>query len=161
SVFAGRGSGADVPGVPSLGNGLWLQVPNWAAAASITFPAFDFFSVSARRRVEAQNEIAETAKYEQTLQTLTTQMVKAQALMQAAVEIAQNTPVERQAAIEAESRARARYENGLAPITEVADAQRLLAQADADDAVARVAVWRAGLALAQARGDLTPLLDQT
>lgn len=160
SAFAGRGSAAEVPGQPLLGNGLWLRVPNWAAGVSVTFPAFDVFSINARKRVEAQNELAEGARYAQTIQTLTTQEARARALMKAAIDIAQNTPVERRAATDAESRARARYENGLASITEVAEAQRLLAQAEADDAVARLGVWRALLAAAQVRGDLKPFLDQ-
>lgn len=160
SVLAGRGSGAQVPGQPRLGDGLWLHVPNWAAGVSVTFPAFDLFSVKARKRVELQNELAERARYDQTLQNLTTQNARARALMKAAVEIAQNTPAERQAATDAESRARARYESGLASITEVAEAQRLLAQAEADDAVARLGVWRALLAAAQAQGNLQPFLNQ-
>jgi len=160
SAFAGRGSGADVPGVPSFGNGLWLQVPNWAIGASVTFPAFDIFSIQARKRVEVQNELAESARYERTLQALTTQDAKARALMKAAREIASNTPVERQAATAGESQARARYQSGLATVTEVAEAQRLLAQAEADDAIARLGVWRALLAASQARGDLTPFLEQ-
>ena len=160
SAFAGRGSGAEVPGQPLLGDGLWLQVPNWAVGLSVTFPAFDVFTVNARKRVELQNELAESARYDQTIQSLTTQDVRARALMKAAVDIAQNTPLERQAATDAESRARARYQNGLASITEVAEAQRLLAQAEADAAVARLGVWRALLAAAQVRGDLTPFLAQ-
>ncbi len=160
AALAGRGSGAEVAGQTFLGNGLWLQVPNWAAGLSVTFPAFDVFSVNARKRVETQNELAERARYAQTIQTLTTQDARAQALMKAAVAIARNTPVERQAATDAESRARARYDNGLASVTEVAEAQRLLAQAEADDAVARLGLWRALLAAAQVRGDLKPFLDQ-
>jgi outer membrane protein len=160
SAFAGRGTGAEVPGQPPLGDGLWLQVPNWAAGVSVTFPAFDVFALKARKRVEVQNELAERAQYERTIQNLTTQDARARALMKAAADIAQNTPLERQAATDAESRARARYDNGLASITEVAEAQRLLAQAEADDAVARLAVWRALLAAAQVRGDLKPFLDQ-
>jgi outer membrane protein TolC len=160
STFAGRGTGAEVPGVPSFGNGLWLQVPNWAIGASVMFHAFDIFAIQARKRVEAQNEVAETARYERTLQTLTTQEVKARALMKAASEIARNTPVERQAASAGESQARARYQSGLASVTEVAEAQRLLAQAEADDAIARLGVWRALLAEAQAHGDLTPFLEK-
>jgi outer membrane protein len=160
SAFAGRGTGADVPGQASFGNGAWLQVPNWALGATVTFPALDLFSVRARKRVEVQNELAERARYELTLNTLTTQEARARALMKAATEIASNTPIERQAAADAESRARVRYQTGLAPITEVAEAQRLLAQADADEAIARLAVWRALLASAQARGDLKPFLDR-
>lgn len=158
SAFAGRGTGARVPGVPSLGNGLWLQVPNWAIGATVTFPAFDLFSVNARKRVELQNELAESARYERTIQALTTEDAKARALMKAATEIARNTPIGRQAATAGESQARARYQNGLASVTEVAEAQRLLAQAEADDALARLGVWRALLAAAQAHGDLTPFL---
>lgn len=160
SAFAGRGSGAVVPGQASLGNGLGLQVPNWAVGVTVTYPAFDMFNTRARKRVEVENERAETARYDQTLQTLTTQDARAKALMKAAVDIAQNTPVERVAATAAESQARARYQNGLANITEVAEAQRLLAQAEVDDAVARLGVWRALLAAAQVRGDLTPFLDK-
>lgn len=160
SAFAGRDSGAQVPGLPPAGNGLWPQVPNWAVGLSVTFAAFDLFTVNARKRVELQNELAETARYDRTIQTLTTQDARAQALMKAAVDIAQNTPIERQAATAAESQARARYASGLASITEVAEAQRLLAQAEADDAVARLGVWRALLAAAQVRGDLTPFLGQ-
>jgi outer membrane protein TolC len=161
SAFAGRGTGAETPGVPSFGNGLWLQVPNWAVGVSVTFPAFEVFAINARKKVEAQNELAESARYEQTIQTLTTQDARARALLKAASEIAANTPVERAAATAGESQARARYQNGLASITEVAEAQRLLAQAEADDAVARLGVWRALLAAAQAGGDLAPFLDQT
>src|ERR1051326_1829199 len=160
SAFAGRGSGAEVPGQPLLGNGIWLQVPNWAIGATVTFPAFDLFSINARKRVEAQNEIAESAKYDRTVQALTTQDARARALTKAAVDIANNTPAELQAARDAESRARSRYQNGLTTVTEVAEAQRLLAQAEADDAVARLGVWRALLATAQARGDLAPFLDR-
>ena len=160
SAFAGRGTGADVPGVASFGNGLWLQVPNWAVGASVTFPAFDIFSINARKRVELQNELAESAHYDRTIQTLTTQEAKARALMKAATDIARNTPIERQAATAGESQARARYQNGLTSVTEVAEAQRLLAQAEADDAVARLGVWRALLATAQAHGDLAPFLEK-
>ena len=116
--------------------------------------------VHARKRVELQNEMAESAHYERTIQTLTSQEAKAGALMKAATEIARNTPAERQAATAGESQARARYQNGLASVVEVAEAQRLLAQAEADDAVARLGVWRALLATAQAHGDLAPFIEK-
>jgi outer membrane protein TolC len=157
-AFAGRGSGAEVPGQPLRGDGLALQVPNWAVGATVTFPLFDVFAVNARKRVEAQNELAERARYDRTVQNLTTETARAQAVMTAAAEIARNSPIALKAASDAESRARARYSNGLANITEVAEAQRLLAQAEADDAVARLGAWRALLIAARATGDLTPFL---
>ena len=55
--------------------------------------------------------------------------------------------------------AEARYKAGLGAIVEVAEAQRLLTQAEIDDSLARLAVWRAALALAAAEGDLQPYLQ--
>src|SRR5262249_11006221 len=132
SAFAGRASGAQGSGLP-LNDGLCPRVSNWAVGLTVTFPAFDLFSLRARRRVEQQNELAARARYDQTIQTLTTQDARARALLKAALEIAQNTPIERQAATAAETQARARYQSGLASITEVAEATRVLAQAEADD----------------------------
>ena len=74
--------------------------------------------------------------------------------MQAARAVAANTPVQLAAAQQSETQARARYQAGLASIVEVADAQNLLAQAEYQDQLARVDVWRALLAEAVARGDL-------
>ena len=149
-----------MPGQPCAGNGWGLDVPNWAVGVTVSFPVLEGFAVNARKRVEAQNELAERARHEQAIQQVTTQQTRAQALMIAAAEIARNTPVELKAATDAETRARARYSSGLASVTEVAEAQRLLAQAEADDAVARLGVWRAFLAVTQAAGDLTPFLGR-
>ena len=74
--------------------------------------------------------------------------------------IAENTPIQLKAAQETELRARVRYENGLTNVTEVAEAQRLLAQAEIDNSVARLGVWRALLAAARSSGDLKPFLEQ-
>jgi outer membrane protein TolC len=57
-----------------------------------------------------------------------------------------------------EAQSRARYDAGLATILEVADAQRLLLEAEVGDALARLAIWRARVSEAAARGDLSELL---
>ena len=62
------------------------------------------------------------------------------------------------AAQQSETQARARYDAGLATILEVADAQSVLAQAEVQDELARVDVWRALLAAAVAQGDMAPFL---
>ena len=87
-------------------------------------------------------------------------MRRARALITAARRIAANTPIQLKAAQETELRARVRYENGLTNVVEVADAQRLLAQAEVDDAVARLGVWRALLQAARIQGDIRPFLQQ-
>lgn len=157
-TLSGRGSEALVPGVVTGASA--FHVPNWAFGATINFPVFDVFTSAARKSVESQNEAAARARQEQTRQNLATAQARARALLNAATEIAKNTPVATAAAVEAESRARARYDAGLASVTEVAEAQRLLAQAEADNAVARLGVWRALLAVAQAGGDLRPFVSQ-
>jgi hypothetical protein len=43
-------------------------------------------------------------------------------------------------------------------VVEVAEAQRLLTQAETDDAIARLAIWRAMLALAASDGSLDSFL---
>jgi len=56
--------------------------------------------------------------------------------------------------------ASARYKAGLGTIDDVAQAQRLLVQAQMDDSVARLNAWRAFLRLQFVRGNLQPFLDQ-
>ena len=57
-----------------------------------------------------------------------------------------------------EQQATARYQAGLGTILEVADAQRLLTQAESDDAIARLNVWRGLLQVAASEGTLDPFL---
>jgi outer membrane protein TolC len=64
------------------------------------------------------------------------------------------------AARDAAVQATARYSAGLANIDSVAEAQRLLTQAEIDDALARLAVWRSLLAIATAAGDIRPFLAE-
>ena len=93
------------------------------------------------------------------MQALKTQDARARTLIDSAGRIAENTPIQLTAAQDTLTRAQARYDSGLTNIIEVAEALRLLAQAEIDDAVARLAVWRALLAAAKLQGDLTPLLE--
>jgi len=160
SAIFGRGTGALLDGRIDNAKGLVPQTANWATGLSVSFSVFDIFGLRARRRVEVHNEMAEKARYDQTLQTLKAQDARARAIVDAARRIAENTPIQLQAAREAETRARTRYEFGLTTVTEVAEAQRLLAQAEIDDAVAHLGVWRSLLIAARAQGDLKPFLQQ-
>lgn len=155
STIYGRGSGANPDGTVQTGTaGLGFDRSNWAAGLTVTFPLMDIFSLRAQKQIAAANERSERARYDQTLNDLTGQLQQAQATLDGARLVASKTPVELEAARQAETQARARYEAGLANITEVADAQALLAQAETDDALARLAVWNDLAALAAAQGDL-------
>ena len=74
--------------------------------------------------------------------------------------IAVNTPVQASAAGSAARQATARYEAGLGNIDEVAEAQRLLTQAEIDDVLARLTVWRGLLGIASAAGDIRPFVAE-
>jgi len=158
-VFA-RGSGANPDGTPVGGlTGLGLARANWLAGISVVFPnLFDFSALRDRKRMAEAQERSQGAQYQQTLQDLSGQIASAQAGLAAALEVAKNTPVELDSARQAEGQAQARYKAGLANLVEVADTEGLLAQAERDDAVARIGVWRALFQLAVAQGDVAPFL---
>ena len=159
SVVMGRGSGLD-PSGKFLGgtDGLGPDRANWATGVTVTFPVFDIFSIKSRKEVEAASERAEQARYDQTLQDLTGQLRKAQASLEGARKVAENTPLELDAARTTETQERARYQAGLATLVDVSDAQSLLVQAETDDALARLAVWQNLASVVAAQGDLTPFL---
>jgi outer membrane protein len=156
-----RGTGAEITGQRlAEANGLAPNVGNYAAGVSVTFAFMDFAGIHARESEQAANLHAAKANEEMTLRTLREQFEQAQAVLRGARAIAENSPIQVKAAQTALDQANARYKAGLAPIDDVAQAQRLLVQAQTDDAVARLNVWRAFLRLQFVRGDLQPFLDQ-
>jgi outer membrane protein TolC len=158
--FSGRGSGANPDGTFATGtDGLDLMRRNWAVGLTASFAVLDFPSLHFKKQIEQSNERAQRAEYDKTLQTLTAQSERAKAAYDTAVLISQNTPVELEAARLGETQANARYQAALAPIVEVAEAQRLLLQAEIEDNLARLTVWRAMLGEALAQGDLRPFLE--
>jgi len=92
--------------------------------------------------------------------SLRAQFNSALATLTGARRVAGNTPIEVSSARTALQQATARYQSGLAPIDDVAQAQRLLVQAQIDDALARLNVWRAMLQLATTRGDIQPFVAE-
>ena len=159
SSLYGRGSGWDPVGKFEGGTtGLAPDRSNWAVGFCVTFPAFDIFTIRSRKAVESANERAEAARYDQMLQDLTGQLQKAQASLEGARRVAENTPVELDAARTTETQERSRYQAGLATLIDVADAQSLLVQAETDDALAWLAVWQNLASVAAAQGDLGPFL---
>jgi outer membrane protein len=160
SVLA-RGSGANANGQLDGGfSGLGLDRANCAAGVQVVFPAFDDSSLRARKTAAAASGRPESAFYDEALLTLTSQQQEAAAMVQAARAVAANTPVQLAAARQSEAQATARYQAGSASIVEVADAQGLLAQAEVQDQLARIDVWRALLVQSAAQGTLAPFLSR-
>jgi len=155
-----RGTGAETNGQRLAGaNGLAPNVQNYAVGVNVTFPFMDFASIHAREGAQAATLRANKAGEELADRNLQEQFARAKATLRAAREIAVNTPIEVKSAHIAFDQARARYQAGLAPIDDVAQAQRLVVQAEIDDSIARLNVWRALLQFDAARGDIQPFLQ--
>jgi outer membrane protein len=155
-----RGTGAETNGQRLAGaNGLAPNVQNYAIGVNVTFPFMDFASIHAREAAQAATLRANKAEEQLADRNLQEQFARAKAALRAAREIAVNTPIEVKSAHTALDQARARYQAGLAPIDDLAQAQRLVVQAEIDDSIARLNVWRALLQFNAARGDIQPFLQ--
>lgn len=155
-----RGTGAETDGGRLPGwNGLAPNVQNYAAGFNVTFSFLDFASIHAKESAQGATVRAERARQQLIDKNLNESYGKAKAALSAAREVASNTPVELKAAHMAFDQARARYQAGLTPIDDLAQAQRLLVQAEVDNAIARLNIWRALLQLDAARGNLQPFLQ--
>jgi outer membrane protein TolC len=160
SVYA-RGTGAELNG-DRLGNvnGLAPTVANAALGLSVNFPIFDLPAIRAREAAQSAAIRAQAARADQIAVDLRAQWNRAAAAYDGARRIAANTPIQIKAARDATQQATARYQSGLGNIDAVAESQRLLTQAEIDDALARLNVWRALLTIASATGNLTPFLTE-
>lgn len=158
--ISGRGTGLDRLGNFTGGtSGLAPNTLNWAGAIQVTFPAFDIFTIRQEKKVQSANVRAEQMHYQQTMDNLSAQVEQAQATLVGAREVAQNTPIEVTAAQQSELQQRARFQASLASVVEVAVAESVLTQTEADDAIARLNVWRALAGLAVAQGDVKSFLN--
>jgi len=156
----GRGTGAETNGQRLGGaNGLAPTVGNYAVGLNITFGVLDFANIHAREASQAATLKAEQSRETLVRRQLQEQFAQARAALRATRSIAKNTPVQAAAARTALAQATARYKAGLTSIDDVAQAQRLVVQAEMDDSIARLNVWRAFLQLQAIRGDLQPFLQ--
>jgi outer membrane protein len=154
-----RGTGAEINGARLGGlNGLAPNVPNFAAGFTVTFPLMDLPSIHAREAAQSATIRSQVAKSEQLIVDLRAQWNRAIANLTGARSVAKNTPIQVSAAKTAAQQATARYQSGLGNIAEVAEAQRLQTQAEIDDALARLNVWRGLLAIATVAGDVQPFI---
>jgi len=156
-----RGSGAETNGERLGGlNGLGPNVQDYALGFTVTFPIMDLAALRAREAAQNATIKSQAARSEQLAVDLRAQWNRAVATLNGARRIAANTPVQVSAARTALQQATARYQAGLGNIDEVAESQRLLTQAEIDDALARLGVWRGLLGIATAAGDIQPFVAE-
>jgi outer membrane protein TolC len=156
----GRGAGTNASGsFPGGTAGLAPNVFNWGAGIQVSFAAFDFFTLRDQSKVQEANVEAEQARYHQSINDVTAALRQAQAELDGARKLAANTPIELAAAQTSEQQQQVRYRSGLATVVDVSAAEAVLTQAEVDDAIARLGIWRAELGVAAAQGDLEPFLQ--
>ncbi len=154
-----RGTGANVNGTTGGAfSGFGPNIQNWALGLTVTFPVMDFYALKTRKQIEQSHERTEQARYDQMMLELNTRVEYARATLDGARRVLANLPTQLKAARDSVEQANARYKAGLGTIVETAEAQRLLAQSEIDESLARLNVWRAMLAVAAAQGDLEPFL---
>ncbi|MBI5282965.1 MAG: TolC family protein [Candidatus Solibacter usitatus] len=156
-----RGAGANADGsTGGAASGLGPNIYNWGIGFSVLFPFLDLPAIRAKQIAAHHQALAESARLRKLETDLNANLERANAALDAALRIARLVPVQLESARAAFDQARARYQAGLAAISEVADAQRLLAQAEADASIAHLNIWRGRLAVAAAAGDLAPFLER-
>ncbi len=158
-LVSARGSGQKSTGQTEPGlNGLGFDAYNWEAGLTASMDLSSIVPILQRKKIEVANQHREEALYARTMQMLTGQQQQALAQLSGARRVAENTPTELAASRQSEAQALARFHAGLGTIVDVAEAQSLLVQAEMDDSLARLSIWRALAGLAAAQGDLTPFL---
>jgi outer membrane protein len=156
----GRGTGAELNGQRLSGaNGLAPNVGDYVVGLNIIFPIMDFAGIHAREASQASSLVAAQAHEQLASRELQEQFAQAEAALRATRAVAGNTPIALSSAQTSFAQANARYKAGLSPIDDLAQAQRLLVQAQIDDSIARLNVWRAFLHLQAIRGNLQPFLQ--
>ena len=162
SALYGRGTGARLDGsFQGSAHGLVPSEGNWAVGFNMNFDLLDYKRNRAELQVEAHHLERDRARQAAVTQALRGDVTRARIAVQSARAIAENTPVELEAAEALETQAQARYKAGLGTVVEVAEAQRLLRQAEVDDSLASLGIWRALFGLAAAQGELDELLTAT
>jgi outer membrane protein TolC len=157
ALFA-RGNGELAGGANA--NGLVPDAPNWVLGVLFTWPVLAGRSVAPAVRAQEARVAREHAREEALAQQYAARDDRARALLEGALEVARNTPDALQAAQDAEKQTVARFRAQLATADDVAQTERLLVQAETDDALARLDLWRAVLFVTYSNGDLAPFLAQ-
>jgi outer membrane protein TolC len=155
------GRGSNVPGSEgsNVAGGALPRAANYMLGASLSFPIMDYFEIKAKRKRAFNDELAEKANFDLAMQILEQKDARSRVLLTEARRVADETPIMVKAARENAVKTVERYKVGLANIVNVSEAERILARAEVDDALAQVRVWKAILATGYVQGDLRPFMQ--
>lgn len=154
SSMWGRGSGDKASPLRPQADGLLPQVFNYMVGVSLSFPILEYYPLQAQKKMARSNELAAQADFELAMQVLEKKDARARVLLAQAKKVAEETPILVEAARVREVKVLKRYSAGLTNMVSLAQAEKALADAEVEDAVAQIDVWRSILHLAYVQGDL-------
>ncbi len=150
----GRGSGDNVNPIKPVAGGVLPQVFNYMVGASYSFPILEYFPLRAQKQMARSNELAARADFDTAMLLLEKKDAQSRIMLEQARKVANETPALVEAARVREINISKRYSVGLTNVVSLAMAEENLAQAEVENAVAQIEVWRSILALGYAQGDL-------
>lgn len=158
-----RGSGispADDSFQTSFHDGTQYRVYNYMFGASTRWTLTDIIPVSHRYRSERYQSMRDREQYNEQVLKLSRQRRESELHYELMVEQANRAPIQLAAAQRAYRQASARYASGLTDLPTMLQSMVTLSRAEADLAIAYSNTWRALLAIAAAKGDLTIFLNE-
>jgi len=157
----GRGSSepSNINPLSEKGGGILPQVFNYMVGVTYSFPFMEYFPLKAQRDMAHANEMAARADLDLAMQILEKKDARARILLSQSRKVAEETPTLVEAAKVREIKVQKRYGTGLTNMVELADAEKSIAQAEVENALAQVDVWRSILSLAYVQGDLRPFMQ--
>jgi outer membrane protein TolC len=160
-VTDGRGSGISYNGHydESFAGGTQLTRFNYGVGLSCTFNILDYPRMKAEQITQKfRTDAAKTELEEQTL-GLKNELILANNKLRISLEQVRQTPVQYTAALDFYRQKLAMYTTGLANIVDLSQALYNLNRAEADNAIARDAVWKALLLKASVSGDFNLFIN--
>ncbi len=160
--FQMRGTPMDTKGKVTYRDaaGFAPVVPNYQGALIVNWNFLDPIRLKYEKQVQDQRIVSQQQDYDLVLQNLKTEDSRSRSRLRTTIAIAQNMPVQVNASEQAVYQAVSRYKVGLGSVAQVAEANQVLAQSRMQEAVAKVAVWRAMLGVASVHGDLKLFLAE-
>jgi outer membrane protein TolC len=161
SSIWGKGSGEprNINPLPSVAGGVLPQAFNYMVGVSLSFPIMEYFPLKYEKKIALNNELAAKSNLNLAMQILEEKDARARILLAEAKRVADETPIMVQAAKVKEIKVVKRYRTGLTDMAAVAEAEKVLAEAEVEDSLAQIELWRSILSLAYVQGDLKPFLN--
>ncbi|MGZ4157484.1 MAG: TolC family protein, partial [Bacteroidia bacterium] len=163
SAAWGRGSGMGIAAgsvSDASFSGAKLSRYNYAIGVACTFNILDFPRMHSQLLSEKALTSSYMEEYNQFTLDTRTRIAAANEQIDFAKKQQHEVPVQYDAAMNAFNQSKARYESGLATLTDVSQSLYILNRASADKVIANNNVWRAFLQKAASTGNISEFLNQ-